>query len=597
MLYPVENAIREIKDLSGVWSFKVDTRSEGYRHSWFASRLNDAMEMPVPASYNDITTDRAIRDHIGDVWYERDFIIPHSWAGKRIVLRVGSATHHATVWVNGREAVRHKGGFLPFEADITSYISVGESNRVTLAVNNELDWSCLPSGEIFRYDDARHPKGFATQETFFDFYNYAGLHRPVKLYTTPTDYIADLHVTTDIHGQNGSIWYDVVTHGSPYGVRVKLYDADNTLVAEQNGNCGVLTLPNARFWEPGDGYLYNLIAEITDASGQEVDQYALPVGIRTVEVCGKQFLINGKPFYFRGFGKHEDVDIRGKGLDEALNVRDFHLLRWIGANSFRTSHYPYAEEIMRMADRAGLVVIDEVPAVGMCFWSDTNTVFRGDRVNDATLQHHLQTIREMIARDKNHPCVVMWSVANEAATNEPASLPYFTEVINTTRALDPTRPVTMVQTMGAETDKVSHLLDIICLNRYCGWYTDHGQLSVIEMQLDLELDAWFRKYAKPMIMSEYGADTIAGFHQTPSVTFSEDFQREYLAICHNAFDHHDFVIGEHVWAFADFATKQGLNRVGGNKKGIFTRQRQPKSAAYDLKARWTGPHPKWNRNP
>jgi len=594
MLYPVENAIREIKDLSGLWSFKVDTHHEGFTNEWFKLRLTDAIEMPVPASYNDITTDKSIRDHIGDVWYEREFTIPFSWTGKRIVMRVGSATHHAVMWINGNEVARHKGGYLPFETDITSLIVVGESNRVTLAVNNELDWSCLPCGEVIHYSDARHPEGFKTQETFFDFYNFSGIHRPVKLYTTPANYISDILVTTDIRGEDGLVHYTISTNESANAVNVALFDADNVKVAECQGGNGDLVVHDAHLWRPGNGYMYRLEVELRNPSGNTTDSYSLPVGIRTVEVRGQQFLINGKPFYFKGFGKHEDSDNRGKGLDEVLNVRDFHLLRWIGANSFRTSHYPYAEEIMHLADREGLVVIDEVPAVGMCFWSDTNTVFRDDRVNGETLKHHVQTIREMITRDKNHPCVVMWSLANEAATNEQASLPYFTEVINTARKLDPTRPITMVQTIGAEADKVSHLLDVICLNRYCGWYTDHGQLAVIAMQLDLELAAWFAKYKKPMIMSEYGADTIAGFHQTPSVSFTEEFQREFLAEFHTAFDHHDFVIGEHVWAFADFATKQGLNRIVGNKKGIFTRQRQAKSAAFDLRTRWTGHHPKWN---
>src|SRR6185437_16260032 len=90
-----------------------------------------------------------------------------------------------------------------------------------------------------------------------------------------------------------------------------------------------------------------------------------PFGVRTVAVRDGKFLINGEPFYFKGFGKHEDFPLYGRGFDAVVNVKDIGLLKWIGANSFRTSHYPYSEELMRLADREGLVVIDEVPAVGM----------------------------------------------------------------------------------------------------------------------------------------------------------------------------------------------------------------------------------------
>ncbi|MEO8614684.1 MAG: beta-glucuronidase [Luteolibacter sp.] len=593
MLYPIENEIREIKNLSGLWEFKVDLHNEGMENEWQKCKLTDTIVMPVPASYNDITTDAAVRDHIGDVWYQRDFSIPRSWSDRRIVVRVGSATHHAILWVNGQEVARHKGGFLPFEADITRRIEIGGANRITLAVNNILDWSCLPSGEIKTYDETRYPSGFRTQETYFDFFNYAGIHRPVKIYTTPLSYISDIKVVTDIDDGDGLIQYSVTTHGEVSRVRVKLFDADHVLVAENAGHEGGLRVNKANLWEPGKGYLYHLVAEILGSDGNVEDSYQLPVGIRTVEVKGNQFLINGKPFYFKGFGKHEDSDIRGKGLDEAINVKDFSLMKWMGANSFRTAHYPYSEEIMRLADREGLVVIDEVPAVGMCFWSETNTVFREDRVNATTLEHHLQTVREMIARDKNHPCVVMWSIANEAATNEEAATPYFTKVAELTRSLDSTRPITIVNTMWPAVDKVSQLVDVICINRYFGWYADHGQLSVIERHADLELKDWYEKFQKPIIIAEYGADTIAGYHQLPAVSFSEEFQCDYLEQFHKAFDQNDFVIGEHVWAFADFATKQGLTRFGGNKKGIFTRQRQPKAAAFKLKERWTGNHSKW----
>ncbi len=581
MLYPAQNRVREVKCLDGIWNFKVDKENCGIEEKWYERRLRDTIPMAVPASYNDLLTED--RDHVGYVWYETFFAVPGSWEGKRVVLRFGSAAHHAICWINGEEIVRHKGGYLPFEADITRLVEENpgcEEFRLTVALSNILDWTCLPSGEIVTKDGEGYPEGYHYQDTFFDFYNYTGIHRHVKLYTTPKNYIEDIVIKTVLSDDHSRAEVSCSITGTDVLKKIQILDEEGTVVAEAGNGETVLTVVNPVLWQPGNAYLYRLRVE------GEADLYTETFGIRSVEVTDKAFLINGKPFYFRGFGKHEDSDIHGRGFDEAVNIKDFGLMKWIGANSFRTSHYPYSEELMMLADREGIVVIDECPAVGMCFWT-SKPVFDGSRVNKQTLEHHLDTLRDMYARDKNHPCVVMWSVANEADTSEEGSAVYFKQVIDTMRALDDTRPVTMVQTIWPSADRVSQWLDVICLNRYMGWYSDHGHLEVIGLQLKKELNEWYEKFGKLMIMTEYGADTIAGLHKFPPVTFSEEFQCAFLEEYHKAFDQLDFMIGEQVWAFADFQTKQGLNRVDGNKKGIFTRNRQPKMAAYVLKNRWT----------
>ncbi len=605
MLYPVENEVREVKLLDGIWNFKLDDGEKGFEEKWYENRLTDTIVMPVPASYNDITTKAKIRDHIGWVWYDTTFRLSDTWRQQRVVLRFGSVTHHAIVYVNGVEVARHKGGFLPFEADVSSQLTFGHQNRITVAVNNVLDFTCLPCGEIITQSDPLFPEDYKTQETYFDFYNYAGIHRSVKLYTTPVEYIKDITVKTDLDGTTGLVSYEIELQKSLADCSAKdinkseiadentvsketsvsdsttvvLYDETGQEVARAVGAKGTLLVTDARLWEPGNAYLYEFVV----TAGQ--DQYELPVGIRTVTVTKDKFLINGKEFYFKGFGKHEDSDIRGKGYDAALNVRDFELLRWIGANSFRTSHYPYSDELMQLADREGMVIIDEVPAVGMCFFSDKK-VFIPERVNDETLEHHLQTIDEVYARDKNHPCVVMWSVANEASTHEDAARPYFETVINRMKQLDDTRPVTIVMTSMPLQDQTGDLVDVICVNRYYAWYVEHARLEIIAKHLKQELDDWHNRYQRPIVFTEFGADTLPGYHKLPSVTFTEEFQVEYMKKHFEVFDKLDYLCGEQVWAFADFATKQGLTRVDGNKKGIFTRQRQPKAAAFVLKERW-----------
>ena len=179
--------------------------------------------------------------------------------------------------------------------------------------------------------------------------------------------------------------------------------------------------------------LYTLQVSLSNA-GKLLDQYPVEVGVRTVKVEGTQFLINNEPFYFKGFGKHEDSHIHGRGYDAALNLRDMELLDWIGANSIRTSHYPYSEEFMHLANRKGLVVINETPAVGqfdimMNFLSagqggsSQSKFFERPEVQNEGMEAHKDSIRELFLRDKNHPCVVMWSLSNEPDTSQEASAP------------------------------------------------------------------------------------------------------------------------------------------------------------------------------
>lgn len=506
MLFPIENEIRQVKTLSGIWRFRKEERMrQGFDEKWYEKPLMDSMEMPVPASYNDITTDRSLRDHVGWVWYERSFAIPRDWSNQRMVLRFGSVTHHAVVYINGKEVTTHKGGFLPFEVEMNAHVHPG-NNRVTVAVSNMLDHTCIPFGIIKDANPACFPEGEKSQKYAFDFFNYSGIHRPVRIYTTPKAYIKDITVITDICGKDGIVNYCVVVEGNADTCIITLLDEDGVAVAQSQGAEGKLLVPDAKLWEVRAAYLYQL-----DICAGE-DHYTLPIGIRTVKTTETQLLVNGKPVYLKGFGKHEDSDIKGKGLDEAVNVRDFELLKWIGANSIRTSHYPYSEELMQMADRQGYLVIDEVPAVGMNFWKK-EAVFEEGLVDGETLAHHKDMLTALYERDKNHPCVIAWNVSNEAQTQDANALAYFEEVVVHIRALDSTRPICNVTDNTADVDTVCHLFDMIGLNRYYSWYYDLANLKSIYPRLTSEFRAWHEKIRKPIFMSEYGADTIAGNHK------------------------------------------------------------------------------------
>lgn len=591
MLKPQATSTRELVSLDGLWSFDLVTKDLEQQKPW-AQTLKKNLEAPVPASYNDIFIDPKIHDHVGWVAYQRSVVVPRGWSQERYFVRVEAATHEGRVYVNDKFVVDHIGGYTPFDAEITDLVKPGEEFRLTITVNNELTNITIPPGKIEVAEN-----GTRKQTYMHDFYNYAGLARSVWLYSVPKQHVDDVTLVTDVQGSTGIIKFDIKASGSVSGdqVKIQVADEDGKTVSEASGLQGEAEVSSAKLWQPGAAYLYQFKASIQSADGKLVDTYMVPIGIRTVEVRGNQFLINNKPFYFTGFGRHEDTPVRGKGHDPAYLVHDFELMKWIGANSFRTSHYPYAEEVLEYADRQGIVVIDETAAVGLNL-AISSGLFGGVHIptwgpeacNDQTREAHAQGIRELIARDKNHACVVLWSITNEPSSGEEGAREYFEPLVKLTRELDPSRPITFANVMFAPFDKclISDLFDVLCLNRYWGWYVETGDLETAEVKLEEELRGWQDKYNKPMIMSEYGADTMAGLHSLHDLPWSEDFQVRYYEMYHRVHDRVQAMIGEQVWNFADFQTAIRIFRVDGNKKGIFTRDRKPKAAAHSLRKRW-----------
>ncbi|KAF7553422.1 hypothetical protein G7Z17_g3667 [Cylindrodendrum hubeiense] len=595
MLKPQANPTRELVSLDGIWNFAVASSPNIETEQAWTKSISAKLQVPVPASYNDIFVDKAIRDHVGWVYYQRKVTIPRGWsASERYFLRLDAATHHGRVYINDHFLVEHIGGYTPFEAEITHLLAPGEQFRLTIAVSNELSWDTIPPGRIEEL-----PNGKRKQHYQHDFFNYSGLARSVYLYSVPNVFINDITISTDLlAGGVGVVDFQIDTNQPVENERIKisLTDEDGNVVAKSTGQNNRIEIDSAHLWQPGAAYLYQFNAEIlSDGDAKILDSYELSVGVRSVKVQGNQFLINNKPFYFTGFGKHEDTPIRGKGFDPAYMIHDFHLMDWMGANSFRTSHYPYAEEVLDYADRHGIVVINETAAVGLnlgivagVFGFKAPPTFSPESINERTQASHAQGIRELIARDKNHASVVLWTIANEPASSEQGAREYMEPLVTLTRELDPTRPVCFTN-MGhatVEKDLISDLFDVLCLNRYYGWYSQSGDLDAAEQALEKDLLGWQEKYGKPIIMTEYGADTQSGLHAVCDVPWSEEYQSRFLEMFHRVFDRVDCVTGEHVWTFADFHCTSTMFRVDGNKKGIFTRDRRPKSAAQVLRRRW-----------
>ena len=439
LLQPQDSESRELKDLDGLWRFRIDFRGAGFAQRWYAGPLPAPTQaMAVPSSYNELSQDRTVREHVGVVWYERECFIPLHWLTSRVVLYVGSANHHATVWLNGQRVGEHEGGHLPFHLVLDPVVMLfGKANRLTFAVNNTLTHTTVPPGVV-----QTNAAGRRVQRLQMDFFNYAGIQRRVLLYTTPMTFLEDISINTRLEGSTAHLNV-FVSAGSATSVLITLSEANGRVVTRGKMPAdprrgGRLSVNEPRLWWPRymsahPAYLYTVMVEVLGADGNVSDIYRLKYGIRTVSVRPDSgFLINDVPFYFHGFGKHEDSAVRGRGLDLPLLIKDFALLEWVHGNSVRTTHYPYSEEFLQLCDENGIVVVAEAPAVGL----QAHNMIR------ETLVRHLEVLTEMVSRDKNHASVVMWSVANEPDSEAQGASVYFKHLASHTRSLDPSRPVT-----------------------------------------------------------------------------------------------------------------------------------------------------------
>ncbi len=588
-LLPQQTPTRDVLELAGLWDFQLDPGDVGEGQGWIKA-LPAPRLIAVPGSWNDQFEDT--RDYTGVAWYQLKTYLPQGWRGRRIVLRIGSAVYKATVWIDGRPIGEHLGGHLPFAFEITAAAVWDRPVTLTIRIDNLAEPGRVPPG-------GNSVPGHAVNfpDVNYDYFPYSGLHRAVTLYAVPRIHLTDIDVVPAFEGADGLLHLRVTASDGYRGSgRAEAIGRNVNLTFENGQASAVLRLPRVRAWSPADPHLYALTISLGDAAAP-TDVYSLDVGVRTIEVRGDRFLLNGQPIQVRGSARHEDFAINGRGLNLPVAVRDIQLLKWIGGNSFRTSHYPYSEETMRLADREGMLVIDEIPAVKLYFGdSDANIAAR--------LAQCRQDILELITRDKNHPSVIMWCLANEPTNNKfvnagGADLPltddykakglaFFKDLFAYARTLDRTRPFTLTA-MSATDPSWADLSDVLCINRYNGWYNHPGDAAAAQYLLEPDLDALHARTGKPIMVTEFGGDALAGVHADPPEMWSEEYQAALLTHVLDACASRPFVVGTQFWVLCDLKTAQATGRAGGmNNKGVFTRDRRPKMAAHALRKRWMG---------
>ena len=358
--------------------------------------------------------------------YRRTFRVPDEWRGRRVLLHFEAVKSAFTVWVNGRDAGYHEGGFEPAEFDVTPHLQPGDN---LLAV------------QVLRYSDG-------TYLECQDMWRLSGIFRNVYLASPPAIHVRDFAVSTDLDANYRdavlAVRADVRNSGSgPAGgltLRARLFDADHRPVLET----ATSTLPdiapgasrdvplahavvNPSKWTAETPYLYTLTLELLDARGAVLEVVSSRVGFREIEVRDRAILVNGVAVKFNGVNSHMLHPRGGSRMDVETLRRDLVLMKQFNVNLVRTSHYPPNVEYLDLADEIGVYVVDEVGDESHA----TEFVSKDPAWRDA----YLARASALVHRDRNHPSVIVWSAGNESGSGENIAA-----VIAEGKRIDPTRP-------------------------------------------------------------------------------------------------------------------------------------------------------------
>ncbi|MBP5386808.1 MAG: beta-glucuronidase [Prevotella sp.] len=556
------------QSLNGDWHYIVDVQEEGYydyrmnetRWGFFINakpqRPEDLIEydfdksptMRIPGDWN--TQDQRLFFYEGCVWFKRDFNCSKR-AGMRYLLHFGAVNYEAVVYVNGVKAGRHEGGFTPFCFDVTEQVKDGD-NFVIVKVDNKRKASNVPT-------------------LIFDWWNYGGITRDVTLLTLPATYIADYSLTLD--GKNTTqlkftAQLSEKRDGETVRLNVPELNIDRQYNTNGEGKVETVIKVKPQLWSPESPKLYQMT--VTGAGEVIKDE----VGFRTIETRGKQILLNGKPVFLRGISIHEE---KANGGGRANNADDARLLlSWakdLGCNFVRLAHYPHNENMVREAERMGIMVWSEIP----CYWTI-------DWTNPATLENARAQLRDMIARDRNRANVIIWSIANETPHSQERDA-FLSNLAQYARSLDATRLISMAMEVTSASnfknrlqDNMNKYVDVVSFNEYIGWYRDVHDASKME---------WEIPYDKPVIVSEFGGGAKQGFHGEKNQRWTEEFQANLYEENLKMLEKIDGLAGTTPWILKDFRSpRRVLPDVQDyyNRKGVVGDNGKHKMAFDILKA-------------
>lgn len=576
-LYSTENNPRVIYSINDSWKFRLgtsDAGEEGWNivsipHTWNTADCVD----DTPGFYRGIG------------WYRKNIQVNSSMLNKPLYIFFEGANQRAELFVNNHRVGEHIGGYTFFCFDITPYVKEGE-NQLAVRVDNSYDPDIPPLSADF---------------TFF-----GGIYRDVSLIS-----VSPVHISTTHYASSGvyvstpevtaekarvaisTMLTNTLKEHKQIFVGHDIYSATGKCVASNKKKVSVkaaaeqafetqLVINNPELWDTEHPHLYRLQTYIWDAEGNLLDEVSNTFGVRTFSFSTeKGFELNGKAVKLIGTNRHQCYSGLGNALGDEMHVRDVELLREMGGNFLRIAHYPQDEMILAACNRWGIVTSVEIPVI--------NAITMTQNFSD----HCVEMMKEMIYQCFNSPSVCIWTYMNEimlrppyasdSSINKDEYLKYLRQIAErietTAKGIDPQR-YTMLPCHGNlpayEEANLINLPDILGMNLYNGWYG--GNFSGFENTLD----KIHQKYpAKPIIVSEYGADVDARIHSFKPERF--DFSVDYGVMYHRHYlpqiMQRKFVVGSAVWNLNDFHSEERMDAIPHiNCKGLVTLDRTPKDA-------------------
>ncbi|MGC9941189.1 MAG: glycoside hydrolase family 2 TIM barrel-domain containing protein [Verrucomicrobiota bacterium] len=507
----------------------------------------------VPGDWN--SQDVKLFYYEGSVWYRKKFDLAKSAAADRLFVYFGAVNYEADVYLNGHKLGRHIGGFTPFAFEITE-LAKARNNSLVVRVNNN-----------------RHADGVPTVNT--DWWNYGGITRDVLLVETPATFIANFQARLK-SGTTNQVEATVQLDGTKKAkaVEISLPELGLTADAETDEHgWAKLEFPAAKLplWSPEKPTLEDVVVDSGD------DELKDRIGFRTIETRGTNILLNGRPVFMRGVCIHEENPIRG---GRAWSEDDAKLLLgWakdLSCNFVRLAHYPHNEHMVRLADEMGIMLWEEVPVYWTIQWT-----------NAETLSNAEAQLRDEIARDQNRASVMVWSVANETPVGD-ARTKFLKALVDEARSLDGTRLVSAAMEVRADLKDSAHKIvddpfgeytDLLSFNEYVGWYDGTPE--------KIDKIHWTLKYAKPVMISEFGADAEQGYHADARTRFSEEYQADVYRRTLPMLEKIPGFSGCTPWILCDFRSPRRLLpgvQDGWNIKGLIGHDGKKKEAFDVLKS-------------
>jgi len=521
--------------LNGKWNYVVDPLENGYydyrlrpfdKNGFFENKkpsnpselveynLDTSPTMYIPTDWN-MHDNKSLFFYEGTIWFKRDFTVTKK-PGIRNILYFGAVNYEAKVWVNGKKVGEHIGGYTPFNFDITDVVKDGD-NFVVVKVDNK-----------------RHKDNVPTVN--MDWWNYGGITREVILAEVPSTYIENYFIQLQkgkkeiIAGQvklSSAVSTDITIEIPELKIKQQL-TTDNTGVASFEFKA------KPALWSPEAPKLY----DVQISKGDEIvkDQ----IGFRTIETKDKTILLNGKPTFLRGISIHEEAPFRQGRAWSKEDART--LLTWakeLGCNYVRLAHYPHNENMVREAEKMGLMVWSEIPVYWTISWENPDTYKNAER-----------QLHDMIARDKNRANIIIWSIANETPHSDARdkfliNLSKYARTQDTTRLISLAMEVTSARN-GVNTlnDNLHEYVDVVSFNQYVGWYRDTPAAA--------RTMTWNVPYNKPVIISEFGGGALQGLHGSKEQRFTEENQEEIYNANIVMFDKIEGLAGTSPWILVDF---------------------------------------------